>query len=89
MANEQQLPDPEQITYEQARDELVAIVKKLETGSAPLEETLSMWERGEALAGRCHAILSKAEARMTRTTSKTASSTIDDDEEAPFEMEEN
>ncbi|MDO5034268.1 MAG: exodeoxyribonuclease VII small subunit [Actinomycetaceae bacterium] len=63
MANEQ-LPSPDQLSYEQARDELVRIVKSLEGGQAPLEETLSMWERGEALAARCHAILSAAEARI-------------------------
>lgn len=61
----EQLPDPSQLSYEQARDELVRIVGKLEAGSAPLGETLKLWERGEALASRCHAILSAAEKRLS------------------------
>lgn len=56
------------LTYEQARDELVAIVRKLETGSAPLEETLALWERGEELAQRCQQILSEAQKRLERAT---------------------
>ena len=47
---ETSLPAPETLSYEAARDELVAIVKTLESGQAPLEDTLAMWERGEALA---------------------------------------
>lgn len=65
--DQKQLPDPEQLSYEQARDELVRIVKSLEGGQAPLEETLTLWERGEALAARCHAILAAAETRIEAT----------------------
>ena len=50
---ENTLPAPESLSYEAARDELIAIVKTLESGQAPLEDTLAMWERGEALATRC------------------------------------
>ncbi|MDO5729293.1 MAG: exodeoxyribonuclease VII small subunit [Actinomycetaceae bacterium] len=56
------------LSYEQARDELVAIVRKLETGSAPLEETLTLWERGEELARRCQQILTEAQQRLERAT---------------------
>ena len=38
------------ISYEQARDELVALVQRLESGGAPLDESLALWERGEQLA---------------------------------------
>ncbi len=40
------------LTYEQARDELVAVVAQLESGGVPLEQSLALWERGEALAAR-------------------------------------
>ena len=41
------------LSYEQARDELAEIVESLESGSATLEESLALWERGEALAKIC------------------------------------
>ena len=62
------LPAPETLSYEAARDELVAIVKTLESGQAPLEDTLAMWERGEALAARCSQILDGAQARLSERT---------------------
>ena len=39
------------LSYERAREELVAVVQRLEAGSVPLEDSLALWERGEALAG--------------------------------------
>jgi exodeoxyribonuclease VII small subunit len=50
--------------YEQARDELVATVQKLEAGGLSLEDSLNLWERGEALAGHCQAKLDGARARL-------------------------
>ena len=41
------------LSYEDARDELIAIVATLEAGTATLDESLALWERGEALAARC------------------------------------
>lgn len=61
-----ELPDVQTLGYERARDELVGIVRALESGQAPLEDTLALWERGEALAGRCRAILDAAQSRLTR-----------------------
>ena len=52
------------IGYEQARDELVEIVRRLEAGSATLEESLALWERGEALAATCQRWLDGARARL-------------------------
>ena len=66
---ETSLPAPETLSYEAARDELVAIVKTLESGQAPLEDTLAMWERGEALAARCSQILDGAQERLSGRTS--------------------
>ncbi|GAB3190896.1 exodeoxyribonuclease VII small subunit [Nesterenkonia suensis] len=59
-----QLEDIEAMTYEQAREELIAVVTKLETGGAPLEESLALWQRGEALADRCERWLDGASARL-------------------------
>ena len=43
----------EELSYEAARDELIAIVAKLEAGGLGLEESLKLWERGEAVAALC------------------------------------
>jgi exodeoxyribonuclease VII small subunit len=51
-------------SYEQARDELVRVVNELEQGSSTLEESLALWERGEALARRCEEWLIGAKARL-------------------------
>jgi exodeoxyribonuclease VII small subunit len=53
-----------QPSYEQAREELVAIVTRLETGGTTLEESLALWERGEELAALCERYLDNARARL-------------------------
>jgi exodeoxyribonuclease VII small subunit len=60
----------ETLSYEQARDELVLIVQRLESGGASLEESLALWERGEELAAICQAWLDGAKAKVdaARTT---------------------
>ena len=50
--------------YEQARDQLVEVVRRLEAGGATLEESLVLWERGEALATRCEQWLAGARTRV-------------------------
>ncbi len=52
------------LTFEQARDELVQVVAKLEQGSPTLEESLALWTRGEALAARCEEWLLGAKRRL-------------------------
>ena len=52
------------LPYERAREELVSVVQRLEAGQVPLEEALTLWERGEALAARCQAWLDDARARL-------------------------
>ena len=47
------LSDIAGLGYEQAREELVQVVSRLEAGGTSLEESLALWERGEALATRC------------------------------------
>lgn len=62
-----------ELSYEQARDELVRVVNELEQGSSTLEESLALWERGEALARRCEEWLVGAKARLD--AARTAAST--------------
>lgn len=52
------------LSYEQARDELIVIVQRLESGGVPLEESLALWERGERLATLCQEWLDGARARL-------------------------
>lgn len=56
--------DIQQMSYEQARDELVSVVSALEQGGVALEESLALWERGEALAARCEEWLVGARERL-------------------------
>lgn len=56
--------DVGELSYEQARDELVRVVAELEQGSSTLEQSLALWERGEALAKRCEEWLLGAKARL-------------------------
>lgn len=58
------LSDIPGLTYEDARAELVDIVGRLEAGRAGLEESMTLWERGEALAAHCSTWLDRAEARL-------------------------
>ncbi|NRQ51448.1 exodeoxyribonuclease VII small subunit [Aeromicrobium stalagmiti] len=55
------------IPYEQARDELVSVVQKLEAGGTSLDESLALWERGEQLAAICQTWLDGAKARLAAT----------------------
>lgn len=56
--------DVESLGYEQARDELVEVVRQLEAGGTSLEEALALWERGEQLADACERFLAGARARL-------------------------
>lgn len=54
----------EQLSYEEAREELVEVVRRLEGGVTNLEESLALWERGEKLAQICQAWLDGAKKRL-------------------------
>ncbi len=60
------MPDatPQQLTYEEAREELIEVVRTLEAGGTTLEESLALWERGEALAKVCQEWLDGARKRL-------------------------
>ena len=57
-----------QLSYEQARDALIDVVRRLEGGAETLEESLALWERGEALARHCEQWLAGAQARLEAAT---------------------
>ncbi|CAM5394162.1 exodeoxyribonuclease VII small subunit [Streptomyces tanashiensis] len=56
--------DEAALGYEQARDELIEVVRRLEAGGTSLEESLALWERGEELAKVCRRRLEGARARL-------------------------
>lgn len=56
--------DPPTIAYEAARDELIDVVKQLEGGGLTLEQSITLWERGEQLADICQQWLDGARARL-------------------------
>ena len=57
-------PAVDTLGYEQARDELVEVVRALEVGGLGLDESVALWERGEALARRCEDQLAGARTRI-------------------------
>ena len=74
-------PDVAALSYEQARDELVQVVSRLETGGEPLEASLALWERGEALAARCQEWLDGARERLAAAQQGSASAESPEDAE--------
>ncbi|WP_037862000.1 exodeoxyribonuclease VII small subunit [Streptomyces sp. NRRL S-340] len=69
----------ETLGYEQARDELIDVVRRLEAGGTSLEESLALWERGEELAKVCRRWLEGARARLDAALAEEAAQ--DGDEE--------
>jgi exodeoxyribonuclease VII small subunit len=61
-------PDIAGMRYEDAREELVSIVSRLETGQAPLEDSMQLWRRGEALAAHCSRWLDDAQSEIEQAT---------------------
>lgn len=60
------LKKPEEMNYEDAFGELKELVIQLESSELPLERSLSLFERGQALAARCSALLEEAELKLNR-----------------------
>ncbi len=60
--------DVKKLSFERAMEELESIVKRLEDGKVPLEESVAIFERGEALKRRCEELLRQAEARVDKIT---------------------
>jgi exodeoxyribonuclease VII small subunit len=60
--------DVRAMSFEAALAELEGIVAKLESGQAPLAESIAIYERGEALKAHCESLLKSAEARIEKIT---------------------
>jgi exodeoxyribonuclease VII small subunit len=73
----------EALSYEQARDKLAAVVKRLEAGGLTLEQSLELWERGERLAAVCGEWLDGARARLAAAMARR-----DDDPDAAADGDE-
>lgn len=58
----------ESMTFEEAFSELERVVKRLEDGKLPLEESLALYERGQTLAGLCSQMLDGAELKIEQIT---------------------
>jgi exodeoxyribonuclease VII small subunit len=79
----------ETLSYEQARDKLAAVVKRLEAGGLTLEQSLELWERGERLAAVCGEWLDGARARLAAAMARRDDQRDDADQagaegDAPF-----
>jgi exodeoxyribonuclease VII small subunit len=67
MAKAKSKPKPaDKLSFEQAYEELEALVESLETGELPLESALAVFERGQALASRCSELLDQAQLRLSQ-----------------------
>lgn len=73
------------LSYEQARDELIDVVRQLESGNASLEESLRLWERGEELAATCQAWLDGARRRLEAAKNGSADHSPESDRAEPDE----
>lgn len=65
-----EFPEIADLSYEQARDELVDVVARLEGGQVGLEDSMTQWRRGEALAAHCRAWLDQAEAALAEQSAE-------------------
>lgn len=76
--------DVKTLSFERAIEELESIVRRLEDGKVPLEESVTIYERGEALKRRCEELLRAAEARVDKITTDAAGQPTGT---APLDME--
>jgi len=74
-------PDIAAMRYEDAREELVSIVSRLETGQAPLEDSMQLWRRGEALAAHCSRWLDAAQDEIEQATRPAPAAPLHADDE--------
>jgi exodeoxyribonuclease VII small subunit len=70
--------DLSQLSYEEAREELITVVQRLESGGAPLAESLALWERGEKLAAVCQQWLDGAKAKVEAARARPGAGEGDD-----------
>lgn len=77
-----------ELGYEEARDELIVVVRTLEQGGLDLDASLEMWERGEALSRRCEEHLEGARKRIETVLGAESSDDDDIDEDDDFNDED-
>jgi exodeoxyribonuclease VII small subunit len=70
---------PDQLDFEQAFEELQALVRQLEQGELPLEDSLRLFERGQALATRCNQLLDGAELRLRKLAPDESGGYVEED----------
>ena len=68
------MTDQPKLTYEQAREELVEVVKKLESGGESLADSMALWQRGEELAKLCQGFLDGAREQVEKARAAEQSS---------------
>ncbi|TDC98571.1 exodeoxyribonuclease VII small subunit [Nonomuraea deserti] len=78
------MADEKAPSYEQAREELTEVVRRLETGGLTLEQSIELWERGEKLAAVCEEWLQGARVKLAAAMARRADPTSDDGSDAPF-----
>lgn len=78
------MTDREALSYEQARDELTGVVRRLEAGGLTLEQSLDLWERGEKLAAVCAEWLDGARARLATVMAARTDGDAPGEAETPF-----
>ena len=64
------MSEEQQLSYEEARDQLIEVVRTLEQGGTSLAESLALWEQGEELAKICQRALEGARARLEKAISE-------------------
>ena len=62
------MSDINELSFEKSYEELEEIISKLESGDLPLEESVTLFERGRLLSERCQSLLDKAELRVSQLT---------------------
>jgi exodeoxyribonuclease VII small subunit len=67
MSDKNEAAEIAKLSYEQARDALAKVVQDLEAGSVTLEESMKLWERGEALEKHCQELLAGARTKIDKT----------------------
>ncbi len=77
------LPDAPELSFEDALEQLEALIDRVESGEVGLEESIAQYERGAALVKRCRAVLDKAEKRITELTAEDLDGPAPEDYDAP------
>ncbi|GAA3723105.1 exodeoxyribonuclease VII small subunit [Spinactinospora alkalitolerans] len=77
-------PTEPELSYEEAREELNTVVRRLESGGLTLKESLALWERGEGLAKTCEEWLEGARAKLAVALAEDGEQEEGGDAETPF-----